>query len=88
MSYILDLRYSFEFCLCGHGAKFHCDWKKSADELCDKPICQKHAKEVGPDKHLCPFHQLQYQSWKRKHPEKVGAVEVGVQESLFDGAQV
>jgi hypothetical protein len=83
VSYILDLRYSFEFCLCGYGAKFHCDWKQSADELCCKPICAKHAKEVAPGKHLCPFHQLQYATWKRRHPDKILVVEVGVQSNLF-----
>jgi len=83
---ILNLRSSFEFCLCGYGAKFRCDWNKSADAKCRKPICEKHAKAVGPDKHLCPFHQLQYDSWKRRHPDKVLKVEVGVQESLFGEA--
>lgn len=85
MSAILSLRYSFEFCLCGYGAKFHCDWKTHSG-TCDKPLCEKHAKAVGPDKHLCPFHQLQYDSWKRRHPEKVLMVESGVQESLFQEA--
>lgn len=86
MSAILDLRYSFEFCLCGYGAKFHCDWHVAEDRNCNKPLCLKHAKEVGPDKHLCPFHQVQYESWKRRHPEKVAAVESGMQVSLFEGA--
>jgi hypothetical protein len=87
VSFINDLRYSFEFCLCGYAARFHCDWKKDSG-LCAKPICAKHAKEVAPGKHLCPFHQHQYDSWKRRHPEKVVAVEVGVQQSLFEVSNV
>jgi hypothetical protein len=83
---ILNLQTSFSFCLCGHGARFRCDWKKSDDALCRKPLCEKHAKEVASGKHLCPFHQLQYESWKRRHPEKVAGVETGIQSSLFEGA--
>lgn len=79
-------RHTVEFCMCGRQGDFLCDWKvpDRKSGTCDKPICSKHAKKVGPEKHLCPFHQLQYETWKRKHPEKVAAVEVGVQESLFD----
>ena len=86
MSVIPNLRYSFTFCLCGHGARFTCDWFKLAEERCGKPLCDKHAKPVGEVKHLCPFHQLQYESWKRRHPEKVAVIEVGVQERLFQEA--
>jgi hypothetical protein len=86
VSFIQKLATAFRFCLCGYGAKFTCDWKVSADRMCDKPICDKHAKQVAPGKHLCPFHQVQYDSWKRKHPEKVTSVEVGIQESLFQEA--
>jgi hypothetical protein len=87
MSVILNLQTSFRFCLCGYGAKFECDWHLSSDRNCGKPICDKHAKEVGKNKHLCPFHTLQYETWKRKHPEKVGVVELGVQPNLFEGAE-
>lgn len=86
MSAILALRYSFVFCLCGYSAKFCCDWKTELGK-CAKLVCDKHATKVGADKHLCPFHKLQYESWKRRHPEKVAAVESGTQASLFEGAQ-
>lgn len=89
MSAILNLQLSFRFCLCGYGAKFLCDWITDVDETrCHKPICEKHAKQVGLNKHLCPFHQKLYESWKRRHPEKVMTVEVGMQASLFEGAQI
>jgi len=72
-----------KFCLCGHKAIVLCDWKVAERKsgTCDKPLCLKHAKEVAAGKHLCPFHQLQYDSWKRRHPEKTIAVEV--QQQLF-----
>lgn len=81
-------RRKVQFCMCGREGVFLCDWKVSDHKsgTCDKPICAKHAKEVAPGKHLCPFHQLQYDTWKRRHPEKVSAVEVGVQEGLFQEA--
>lgn len=85
MSAILNLRSSFEFCLCGHGAKFRCDWIVTSDVVarCGKSICEKHALEVGLDKHLCPFHQQLYESWKRRNPGRVREIESGKQESLF-----
>jgi hypothetical protein len=79
-------RNKVKWCLCGYQAVFLCDWKapEKSSGTCDKPICAKHAKEVSPGKHLCPFHQVQYESWKRRHPEKVATVEVGVQTNLFE----
>jgi hypothetical protein len=81
-------RHTTKFCLCGRQGTFLCDWKigenKSGVSTCDKPICAKHAKEVVSGKHLCPFHQHQYESWKRRNPGKVVAVESGVQQSLFE----
>jgi len=74
-----------QFCLCGYQAVFLCDWKVSANKsgTCDKPLCAKHAKEVAVGKHLCPFHQHQYESWKRRHPDRVVVAESGLQQSLF-----
>ena len=77
-----------EFCMCGRVASFLCDWKvrERKSGTCDKPICSSHAKQVAPGKHLCPFHQHQYDSWKRRHPERVEAAEKGLQQSLFSEA--
>lgn len=58
------------YCACGHQAPFLCDWKvkEKRSGTCDLPICEKHALQVAPDKHLCPQHQKSYEEWKRKHP--------------------
>jgi len=39
-------------------APYLCDWKlEPAPKTCDRPICEVHAFQVEPDKHLCPEHQ-------------------------------
>ena len=49
--------------VCGTIAKLQCDWKTGGGKTCDRDLCAEHAKEVGPDKHLCPEHQVEYQFW-------------------------
>lgn len=59
------------FCgVCGRIAYLLCDWKVRGPGrgTCDLPICEKHALQVGPDKHLCPLHQKAYADWQRRHP--------------------
>jgi hypothetical protein len=58
------------YCACGRPADLLCDWKVKSKKsgTCDLPICAKHAKQVGPDKHLCPQHQKAYEEWLRRHP--------------------
>jgi hypothetical protein len=67
-----------KFCGCGLQAVALCDWKiPSRDSgTCDKPMCARHAKQVGRGKHLCPEHQLAWDAWQRRHPP--------AQPSLFD----
>lgn len=50
-------------CACGKAAPFQCDWKLGGRKTCDRYICARHAQEVGPDKHLCPEHQVAYRQW-------------------------
>jgi hypothetical protein len=47
---------------CGvrHASKL-CDWPLGAGKTCDKPLCERHAVEVGPDRHYCPDHQAERQ---------------------------
>lgn len=45
---------------------YECDWKLGGGKTCDKPICAGHAQQVGPNKHLCPDHQVAYVEWKAK----------------------
>lgn len=33
-----------------------CDHKMPEGGTCDRPLCKQHAKQVGPDEHLCPEH--------------------------------
>ena len=65
-----------KYCDCGHVAPFLCDWKMPANEsgTCDKPICAKHAEQVGENKHLCLFHSRAWADWKRRHPDRVPVV--------------
>lgn len=77
-----------QFCACGRPCDFLCDWKVSAKKsgTCDAPICFTHAKQVAPDKHLCPLHQRMYDDWKRRHPNSIGSVNAPEQKTLFEGA--
>jgi len=85
---VCGARKTRRYCACGHAADFLCDWKVPAKKsgTCDAPICSKHAKQVAPEKHLCPAHQLQYVVWKRNHPASVGSVNAPKQKTLFEGA--
>lgn len=57
-------------CQCGGPGEFMCDWKLSKGTpavpgaTCDRRICAAHAKEVAPQKHLCPEHQGTYARWQ------------------------
>jgi hypothetical protein len=78
------------YCACGRKATCLCDWKmpEKKSGTCDKPVCARHAKEVVPGKHLCPEHQLQYDTWRRKHPDVDvrGSGAGAEQKSLFEEA--
>jgi hypothetical protein len=81
---VCGVRVTAKYCECGHRGIFLCDWKIRRGEklsTCDKPICARHAKEVAPGKHLCPEHQLEYDGWKKRHPE--ADVKRGEQQGLF-----
>lgn len=51
---------------CHLAGGFQCDWKVSATKTCDRFICPDHAKEVAPNKHLCPEHQQAYLKWQER----------------------
>lgn len=48
---------------CDQVAQYQCDWKLGAGKTCDRHLCDRHALEVAPDKHLCPEHQRAYDRW-------------------------
>lgn len=49
---------------CGGDGAYQCDWKISKRLTCDRHICEAHAQEVSPGKHLCPDHQQAYRIWQ------------------------
>lgn len=60
-----------KLCSCGAPGAKQCDWivgKTRSDKVkrCNKYICDKHAQNVGPDKDLCPEHQLAYKEWQER----------------------
>lgn len=71
---ICGTRHKTRYCACGRECKFLCDWKVRARKsgTCDAPICEAHAKQVAPGKHLCPLHQGKYDEWKKRHPAPQG----------------
>ncbi len=50
---------------CAVISRFLCDWKVGPRMTCDQPLCEDHAQEVAPDKHLCPTHQASWVEWRR-----------------------
>ena len=54
-------------CACRQVARLQCDWKLAVGKTCDAWICAGCAQEVGPNKHLCPAHQVSYIEWKARH---------------------
>lgn len=36
-----------------------CDWPVGDGKTCDRSICGRHAKNVGPDKDYCPGHWVE-----------------------------
>lgn len=54
---------------------FLCDWKigkkdNGSPKTCDKPLCAAHAREVAPEKHICPEHVPAYNAWLAARPPK------------------
>jgi hypothetical protein len=43
---------------CVETAAYLCDWPLDNGKTCDQPICKRHARERGPDNHICPRHQF------------------------------
>lgn len=86
-----------QYCACGRASKFLCDWKVAGKKsgTCDKPICERCALNVAPDRDLCPEHQRAFESWKQRHPgvdihelrRKTLGPAPEKQEGLFDGVQ-
>jgi hypothetical protein len=37
-------------------SQYLCDWPVDGGKTCDAPLCEEHATQIGPDRHLCPRH--------------------------------
>lgn len=37
-------------------SSYLCDFELANGKTCDAPICDEHARQIGPDRHLCPTH--------------------------------
>jgi hypothetical protein len=37
-------------------SSFLCDWPASDGKTCDAPLCSRHSRQVGRDRHYCPTH--------------------------------
>ena len=63
-------------CACGQSASLQCDGpSKRRSKTCDKRLCTSCAKEVGPDRHLCPQHAA---SGFATENEEAGPVQEGL----------
>ena len=51
---------------CGAAAGLQCDWKLGGGKTCDAWICAGCAQHVGPDKDLCPKHQVTHKEWQAR----------------------
>lgn len=71
---------------CGRTADFLCDWKVEGNKsgTCDRAICSVHAKQVAPEKHLCPEHQRAHADWQRRRAtQELDPNSSGRQATLF-----
>ena len=50
---------------CGDVGTLLCDFPVGNGKTCDKPICESHATEIGPDTHYCPAHAQMWLEWKQ-----------------------
>ena len=85
---ICGVRHKRQFCACGRESSLLCDWKVKGKKsgTCDAPICEQHALEAGPDKHLCPQHQRAWADWQKRHPGAI--LSPGSQQlNLIDGVR-
>lgn len=42
---------------CGRPCSILCDFPVAKGKTCDKPACETHSKQVGPDAHFCEQHK-------------------------------
>ncbi|ODU36654.1 MAG: hypothetical protein ABT03_15540 [Comamonas sp. SCN 67-35] len=46
--------------LCAAWSTYLCDGPAQGRDTCDMPLCEAHAREIGPNRHLCPACHLSH----------------------------
>lgn len=41
---------------CEYEGDVLCDWPMGRGKTCDLPLCEDHARNIGPERDLCPIH--------------------------------
>ena len=49
---------------CGYVSDYLCDYPVGYGKTCDRPMCEKHAHEIGPDLHYCQAHFAEWKKYK------------------------
>lgn len=50
---------------CGAVADFLCDFPVGEGKTCDRPICEEHAAEIGPEVHYCQVHHAEWTGFRQ-----------------------
>lgn len=70
-------------------AAFQCDWilrrtpkiqggKQSLEPVrCDAHLCADHAREIAPNKHVCPVHSITFDNWKKEREANASSLQPG-----------
>ncbi len=49
---------------CGDVGSNLCDYPVGKGKTCDRPICDLHAHEIGPNMHYCATHHAEWQKFR------------------------
>ena len=51
---------------CSALGEFLCDFPVGEGKTCDRPICEQHAHEIGPELHYCKAHHQMWQDFRNQ----------------------
>jgi len=51
---------------CAAVGEFLCDFPVGEGKTCDRPMCEGHAHEIGPELHYCEAHYKMWQEFKSR----------------------
>ena len=49
---------------CAGVSGFLCDFPVGKGKTCDRPMCERHACEIGPDLHYCSTHEIEWLAFR------------------------